>query len=428
MPGQLACPGGALEPADRPGEPGAHARCASRELAEESGIKIAPEDWIAAGERITPPLFPQRFRTRFFLARLPATVAAEALRPASGENESLLLARPDELLGQWERGAAELPPPVLAILRALAEVKDLSPEQAAPRVAAENAREERAPRIEFAPGVWVLPVRTATLPPATHTNVWLPGLRHFVLIDPGSTEVEELRRLGDVVERRRALGHRPAAVLLTHHHGDHAAGARLVCERFGLPLAAHRETLDALGALAAGLDGRPLADGETVELEGLTLRALHTPGHARGHLAFHVAERGWLFAGDLASGLSTILIDPADGDMDAYLTSLARVEALGCRLLFPGHGPPLAAHRIGALIAHRIERERRIAAALAPEDASLADLAAVAYADGPGLPAPLVARQTLAHLLRLERQGRAERADPQATQWRLTRRGRTVPD
>jgi glyoxylase-like metal-dependent hydrolase (beta-lactamase superfamily II)/8-oxo-dGTP pyrophosphatase MutT (NUDIX family) len=418
LPGHLACPGGGLEPADRPGEPGAFRRCVGRELREETGLDLPEAGWLEAGERITPPLFPLRFRTRFFVAPLPDLPPAASLEPASGENESLRLARPAAVLRAWDAGEVKLPPPILPILRVLAEAAGEPLAEIARRVAAVNSAEERAPRVEFAPNLWMLPMRSATLPPASHTNLWMPGGRHFLLVDPGSGEEDERARLLEVVGRRRALGHRPVAVLLTHHHRDHVAGAAPVARALALPVRAHEATFDLLATALDGLDRSPIADGETLDLAGTSLTALHTPGHASGHLVLHDAERGLLVAGDLISGMSTILIDPDEGDMDVYLDSLARAERLGCRMLLPGHGPPLPGKRLGALIEHRRQREERVVAALASGPASLSRIASAAYADTPGLPEPLIESQTRAHLVRLERRGTVERVQAEDTRWR----------
>ena len=123
MPGHLSCPGGGVDPADRPDRPGAYRRCVRRELIEETGIDVPEGEWIEAGERTTPPMFPLRFRTRFFVAPFPEDVAPHALAPTTGENESLCLARPRDVLGEWERGRARLPPPIVPLLRALAEAE-----------------------------------------------------------------------------------------------------------------------------------------------------------------------------------------------------------------------------------------------------------------------------------------------------------------
>ena len=414
LPGHLAFPGGRVDPEDRPGEPGDRARCASREMREEAGIDVPVERWIDAGERITPPMFPVRFQTRFFVAELP-DIVLPARPPSPGEIEALEVERPVRVLEAWARGETKLPPPVLPILRVLAEQDGRAEGELAAAISTANADEERAPRIEFSPDVWVVPLRSVTLPPATHTNAWLPGGRAFAVVDPGTTDAGELRRLYEVVARRSALGHTARAVLLTHHHQDHAAGAVTVARALDLPLRAHPATLEALGLAGPGV--APIEDGEEIDLDGLVLRAVHTPGHAAGHLAFLVVGRGELIAGDLASSFSTILIDPQGGDMDAYLASLARVATLGCRTLLPGHGSPLPARAIPELIAHRRERERKVLAAIPVHGTSLAAIARTAYDDVPEAPVALVERQALAHLLDLERRQRVSRGGAAQGLW-----------
>lgn len=175
MPGHLSFPGGGLEAADGPGEPGAYRRCVGRELREETAIDIPDEAWIDAGERITPPIFAVRFRNRFFVAGWPAGQSHAKLLPASRENEDLRLARPSTVLREWAAGTVRLPPPVVPILRALRATNGRSLDDVAHRLAEVNAQEERAPRIEFVPDLWMMPMRTATMPPASHTNAWFPG-------------------------------------------------------------------------------------------------------------------------------------------------------------------------------------------------------------------------------------------------------------
>jgi glyoxylase-like metal-dependent hydrolase (beta-lactamase superfamily II)/stress-induced morphogen/8-oxo-dGTP pyrophosphatase MutT (NUDIX family) len=418
MPDHLAFPGGALDAVDRPGEPGALARCASRELREETGLEVPPELWVDAGERITPPIYPVRFRNRFFLAGLPRGVDPRSLAPASGENERLELSAPGEVLEAWARGEVQVPPPVLPILRALA-ASGAGPVPAAARaVAAANALEERAPRIEFAPDVWMLPVRTATLPPATHTNVWMPGLGRFVVVDPGSDDTAEIERLLAVIERRRGeTGGRPVAVVLTHHHRDHAAGAGRVAAALGVPLGAHPATLERLAGLPREIERIAIDDRDALDLGGASLLVLHTPGHAPGHIALAWPERRCVIAGDLASGLSTILIDPDHGNMGAYLESLRRLDALGARLL-PGHGPPLPAREVERILVHRRRREARILERLGEGAATLAEIARHAYVDTPDLPPALTERQSLAHLRWLERQEKVRPGDDDRT-WQV---------
>lgn len=418
MPGHLAFPGGAVEAADRPADLGFHSRCVAREVEEEVGIEIAAGEWKAAGERVTPPLFPLRFRTRFFVALLPASAPA-ALRPASAENEQLLLARPAQVLEDWERGRAKVPPPLLPILRAVGCVSSQLLDDVVRAVEQANDGEERAPRIEFVPGVWMLPLRTMTLPPATHTNVWIPGGRRFVLVDPGSDDAEEIERLLRVVERRTRSGGTAAAVLLTHHHADHMQGAARVARALGVPIRAHDSVLRELDARAPGSALEPLGEGDVLDLGGEMLRVHHTPGHAPGHLAFHLPQRRALIAGDMVSGLSTILIDPVHGDMGAYLASLERLRALDCTVILPGHGPPLAPGELARVIEHRRSREARILALLERETSpELAQIAAGAYPDATEMPEALTRGQTLSHLRWLERSGLACRVDPAGRRWR----------
>jgi len=410
MPGNLAFPGGKLEPHDEPERAGAFERCASRELCEETGLDISPSAWCAAGERTTPPLYPVRFRTLFFVAELPVGVALPEQSPAPDEIESLAFADPRAVLSDWEAGISLVPPPLLPILRLLQLVTSGDLAELAASIAAVNKDEDANPRIEFVPGVWVFPVRTRTLPPASCTNVWMPGGRRFVVIDPGSGEPGENARLLAVIGRRVALGDAVEAIVLSHHHRDHVSGAGAIASALGVPVFAHAETLARIPALPDGVATRSLNDGDTLDLDGMTLRAVHTPGHAPGHLAFFDAARRVLIAGDLVSGLSTILVGFADGDMDAYLDALRVASALDPRLVLPSHGPPLPGKALAATIAHREEREAGIVAVLAdgaPRD--LATIAAAAYADTPSAPAFLREMQTRAHLARLVRRGLVEK-------------------
>lgn len=412
MPGHLAFPGGGLDAADRPREPGAFARCAAREVREETGLDLEVDGLAAAGTRVTPPMFPVRFHTEFFVAEVGTDVPGE-LDPPSPENESLAFETPAAVLERWRRGEVRVPPPTLPILRLLAE--DPAADGLAGRVAAANELEETTPRIEFVPGVWVVPVRTLTLPPASHTNVWLVGEERFALVDPGCGVDEEIERLLRVVERRRAAGGEPAAVVLTHRHQDHTAGAVRVAAALGVPVAAHRGVLE---LLAGARRTEPVGDGDVVDLGTTTLRAHATPGHAPDHLAFEVEGRGLLVSGDLASGLSTILVNPDDGDMEAYMDSLRRVAAMErITTLLPGHGPPLPRRAVERLVRHREQRDARVLAAVGAAATPLDDIAAAAYDDVPDVPLPLAARQALAHLLRHERRGAVRRCDPAGRSW-----------
>ncbi len=417
LPGHLAFPGGRMEPEDRADAPSRWHRCASRELVEETGIQVDHQVWLDGGERSTPAMFPVRYRTAFLLAQLPSG-NDPAPPPASPENESMIWIEPGEAMDRYRAGAIQIPPPVLAILRAMTERPPLDLAAAAEQVRQVNALEEQAPRIEFVPGVWMLPVHSDTLPPATHTNVYMPAAERFVVIDPGSSRPGEIEKLLKVTGRlKESTGAEPMGVLLTHNHQDHTAGAAQVADALQVPVFAHPEA-------ACPLPTEPLADGRPIDLGGMTLVPVLTPGHAEGHLAFHIPERNALVSGDLVSGLSTMVIPPEPGAMDRYLASLDLASSLGADRLLPSHGPPLSGKSLKITADHRLQREARILEALEQEgegEAPIALISATAYADSPGAIRFLAERQTESHLLRLEAAGRVRRAGDRAGIWQLCR-------
>ena len=153
-----------------------------------------------------------------------------------------------------------------------------------------------------------------------------------------------------------------------------------------------------------------LDDGDRLECAGFSVRAIHTPGHASNHLCFLREADGLLFTGDHIINGSTVVIDPPDGNMAQYLASLARLKQEDVRCIAPGHGDllhePHAA--VDWLIRHRLEREEKVAAALAAHPGkSLADLTAVVYAEVDKHLHPVAARSLLAHLGKLQEDGRA---------------------
>jgi endoribonuclease LACTB2 len=270
------------------------------------------------------------------------------------------------------------------------------------------------PAGDVAAGVRVRPLRTPTLPPAAHTGCYVVGPSEgpgaLLVVDPASPYPDEQGALDAWLDAEADAGRPVSAILLTHHHGDHVGGAAHLARRLGCRVAAHAETARRLvGAVEVDWtidDGDELAAGDVVA------RAVWTPGHAPGHLCFTVGDA--MICGDMVAGVGTILVDPSEGDMAAYLASLERMLGLGASRLLPAHGPviPDAAAKIREYIAHRAMREARVAEALrAAGRAAARDLVALAYADTPAPLWPLAERSLVAHLVKLERDGRARRAD-----------------
>ncbi|MEE4298410.1 MAG: MBL fold metallo-hydrolase, partial [Pseudomonadales bacterium] len=377
LPGNWAFIGGGMEDADAPARPGAHARCAVRELHEEAGIRLTPESLVSIGVRVTPAFHPLRFRTEFFLAEAGAGLEPRNPPPLPEEIEELVFFGVGELLDGWRTGALRVPPPLPPLLRALESAhRDAPLEALAADLRSVNAREEEVPRIEFQPGYWLVPQRSRTLPPASHTNTWLVGAERFLVVDPASDEPEELAQLERCIRRRADEdGAVPVGILLTHHHEDHVAGAPALAEALGMPILTHPATRPRLPfSHHPALEAR-LEEGEVLKLGARSLEVLHTPGHAPGHLALLDADAGILVAADLVSGLSTIVVLPGEGDMGAYMRSLERCAALDLRVVLPSHGPPLPPRALGKTLAHRREREARVLDALGEAPARLGAIA-----------------------------------------------------
>jgi glyoxylase-like metal-dependent hydrolase (beta-lactamase superfamily II) len=156
---------------------------------------------------------------------------------------------------------------------------------------------------------------------------------------------------------------------------------------------------------------RFIEDDEVMVLDGepeIRLRALYTPGHARGHLCFYDERTGALLSGDNIVGFGSVLIDPPDGNMRDYLASLARMRALpSLSVLFGGHGPPIANpyEKIDEYISHRQQREELILDAVRKGASTTKEIVARAYVDVSPKAHAMAERAVVAHLEKLEADG-----------------------
>jgi glyoxylase-like metal-dependent hydrolase (beta-lactamase superfamily II) len=237
------------------------------------------------------------------------------------------------------------------------------------------------------------------------TNTYLVGRRRPILIDTGAGRPDYPPLLARALAIER-LGEIPR-VLLTHRHPDHLGGTPDLRRLYPRVPVAKLVVNDA--TLPVPME--PLHDGDVIHGEGVTLHAVHTPGHASDHLCFYLEEEQALFTGDLVLGGSTTVIPPEDGDLGQYLDSLRRVLTLDLARIYPGHGPVIEPARptVEALIAHRLERDRQILAALAAGAETVPEVVSRVYRDVAPALHPVAQLSVTSHLHKLERDGRVTR-------------------
>jgi glyoxylase-like metal-dependent hydrolase (beta-lactamase superfamily II) len=296
-----------------------------------------------------------------------------------------------------------------------------APARLAPLLAALAAG--RMHPIYFAPEVQMLPLRTVSLPPVTHTNAYLVGTGPRYLLDPGAHEPAEQQRLWDVLDAHRVAGRPLSAVVLTHHHPDHIGAATVCAQRYGVPIWAHELTAQKLAGRMT-ID-RLLAEGDRLELgtrpDGSGpwhLEALSTPGHAVGHLAFYDPSYRLLYAGDMVSTATSVVIAPPEGDLTVYLQSLRRLLEVPARLLLPAHGSPSARPReaVQAALDHRAARENQLVEVLRAGPRSVEELGPELYRALPATHMRFALLQIQAGLEKLQREGKVA-CDGQHWRW-----------
>lgn len=425
------------------GPPAAHAACALRELFEETGIlplagasppaaeidrareellagqldfgawlrrhgvALDASDLCYAGRWVTPPLSKIRFDATFFLLEWPDNRPGQP-SVIPGELASGEWIAASDALAHWSAGRARLAQPTLETIRTLAVE---GPGGADQLWKSQALKPDQAHAIEFLPLIRVIPVATRTLPPATHTNAMLVGGKDMVLIDPGTPWPSEVQDLCAVIDSEsQRTGGTLREIWLSHHHDDHVAGAEEVRRRYAAPLRCHPSTARLLARQGIKIDGY-IRDGEVIELDGqprLRMRAIHTPGHASGHLCFLEERTRALLAGDMVSGFGTVVISPPDGSMTQYLESIHALLAWKPTVLLPSHGTMYrdAAKALSDVRQHRLRREERI---LELWRTGLRDpdrMVQAEYKDLPSRAKQFAIWQIVAHLKRLEDIGR----------------------
>jgi len=244
-------------------------------------------------------------------------------------------------------------------------------------------------RVEL-PGSEIVGIRAANPGPFTlsGTNSWIVGRDPAWLVDPGPALDEHLAALTDEIERRGGLG----GIVLTHDHADHSEAVPAIRERFAtVPLAAARGDADVL-----------LTDASRVG----PFEAITTPGHAPDHLAYVVGDVA--LTGDAVLGQGSVFIAPDPGALASYLDGLAKLRRRELAVIGPGHGPPVddPAAKIDEYISHRLDRERRVVAALDAGKRSVDELLDEVWDDAPPQLRMAATVTLAAHLDKLADEGR----------------------
>ena len=437
------------------------------QICREHDIRLAVDRMAYFSHWVTPPNEKRRYDTRFFAAVAPAQQTGSHDDAETTDNTWI---RPQDALDRFKRGEFALVFPTIKTLERLAQFKDtaalMAHTRALPSItpihphvakAADGSPRRLIPGdhayaeigkldpegrgnlccdivpgtlVQLAPSVRRLTAPNPGVMTGPGTNSYILGRSgleddagDFAIVDPGPDLAVHVDAL------IAATGGRIRWLLATHTHRDHSPAAALLRARLGpahaLEFIGRHPPNEERQDQTFGPD-RVVSDGDRISVAGCSVRVIHTPGHASNQCCYLLEDEKMLFTGDHIMQGSTVVIIPPDGNMIDYMQALRKLQGEDLQWLAPGHGyligtPQVAIER---LIAHRLGRETKVLEALralgaqcAPGGADMDALVKKVYDDVPVSLHPMASRSLLAHLIKLQQEGRAGES---GSRWRAT--------
>ena len=240
------------------------------------------------------------------------------------------------------------------------------------------------------------------------TNTYLIGNDDITLIDPGPNDTDHIDKIltlgGDKIKR----------ILVTHTHTDHSPAALPISKKLNIPMFGRLVDRDSEWEDETFVPDTVLSHGDTISTNEYTLETIHTPGHASNHLCFYLKDQKCLLTGDHIMDGSTVVIAPPDGNMTAYIESLKLLESYDIDYFAPGHGEFMLepSKTIQSIIRHRLSRESKVLRCIENnKDQDIDELLLSVYDDVPDILHPIARMSLLAHLIKLEGDGKILQTD-----------------
>ena len=235
------------------------------------------------------------------------------------------------------------------------------------------------------------------------TNTYLIGNDDITLIDPGPNDTDHIDKIlalgGDKIKR----------ILVTHTHTDHSPAALPISKKLNIPMFGRLVDRDSEWEDDTFVPDTVLSHGDTISTNEYTLETIHTPGHASNHLCFYLKDQKCLLTGDHIMDGSTVVIAPPDGNMTEYIESLKLLESYDIDYFAPGHGEFMQepSKTIQSIIRHRLSRESKVLRCIENnKDQDIDELLLSVYDDVPDILHPIARMSLLAHLIKLEGDGK----------------------